>query len=186
MSTYKIIDSSISLLYCAQCANEFLEAHDDGRIICTDCGMTLVLDPKMIRVGQVKGTKYKMRDNKRYAFRELVDIGREDAFSDVFIPSPEPGRRPVGWKEKLRAEDEGREIEPDDSGLQNSNGQNGNGLNGYAKNENGTIHVAGVDDAPPKGWRNESVIDIISDEANPDSDSAGENAEGNAQNGHEA
>lgn len=168
MSSYKVIDSTISLLYCGRCANEFLEATPEGRIICTDCGMTMTIDPSMVRVGQIQGTKYKMRDNKRYSFRELVDTGRESAFSDVFVPSPEPGRKPIGWKDQLREEDQDTVGDADAADK--------------PKAENGTIHVAGVDDAPPQGWRNDSIIDIISDEAEPDTNGSTNGSSGGSSN----
>ena len=135
MSTYKVIDSSISILYCARCANEFLEVVSPGRLVCTDCGMVASFDPKLVKVGQLKGTKYKMRDKRRYSFREIVDEAREDAFHEVFVPSPEPGRQRVGWRSEETEE----------------------------KPAAGQIRVAGVDDDPGKGWRSETVMNILTD-----------------------
>ena len=137
MSTYKVIDSSISILYCAKCANEFLEIVPPNRIICTDCGMVTTFDPGLIRVGQLQGTKYKMRDKRRYSFREIADEARQDAFKEVYVPSPEPGRGRTGWRDEEKREDSGEKK----------------------------IRMAGVDDAPAKGWRNETMIDIVTDEA---------------------
>ena len=107
MSSYKIIDSTISILYCARCANEHLEVHSSGRIVCADCGMVTTFDPKLIRVGQLKGTKYKMRDTRRYSFREITDEARQDAFNEVYVPSPEPGKGKVGWRSEEKS-DEGQ------------------------------------------------------------------------------
>jgi len=159
MSSYKVINSTISLLYCARCANEFLEVHPEGRIICTDCGMTTTVDPQLVRVGQIQGTKYKMRDNRRYSFRGLVDEGREDAFSDVYVPSPEPGRKPIGWKDQLRTEDMDDEVKNDGR----SNGHK-KPKSERTSEQKDTIRVAGVDDEPSKGWRNDSVMDIITED----------------------
>ena len=137
MSSYKVLDSSISILYCAKCANEFLEFMPPNRIVCTDCGMTTTFDPNLIRVGQLKGTKYKMRDSRRYSFREIADEARQDAFKEVYVPSPEPGQGRTGW----RSEEESQE--PDQA----------------------KIRLAGVDDTPKKGWRSESALDILANEA---------------------
>ena len=143
MSTYKVIDSSISILYCAKCANEFLEIIPPNRIICTDCGMVTTFDPGLIRVGQLQGTKYKMRDKRRYSFREIADEARQDAFKEVYVPSPEPGRGRTGW----RSEEQSEEQKESESETQPQ------------------IRMAGVDDDPAKGWRNETMIDIVADEA---------------------
>lgn len=104
MSTYKIIDSTISVLYCAKCANEDLEVVSPGRLVCPDCGAVSSFDPNLIRVGQLKGTKYKMRDTRRYTFREIIDEARQDAFREVYVPSPEPGRGRVGWRSEEEAQ----------------------------------------------------------------------------------
>ena len=138
MSTYKVIDSTISILYCAKCANEFLEIMPPNRIICTDCGMVTTFDPSLIRVGQLQGTKYKMRDKRRYSFREIADEARQDAFKEVYVPSPEPGRGRIGWRSEEEAEEEKEQI----------------------------VRIAGVDDAPSKGWRSEEVLDILASEDN--------------------
>jgi len=140
MSTYKIIDSTISFLYCARCANEDLEVIGLGRLVCRDCGMDVKLDPKLIRVGQLKGTKYKMRDKRTYSFREIIDEGRKDAFKDKFVPSPDPGKGRIGWRD---------EDEPDASRKAHE-----------ALNEV-EIRIAGVDEHPGKGWRNQDVVDLI-------------------------
>lgn len=132
MSSYKVVDSTVSLLYCAKCANEALEIVSPGRLVCPDCSNVIEFDPQIVRVGQLQGTKYKMRDKRRYSFREIIDEARESAFDDVFVPSPEPGRGRTGWREK--------KVQPHE------------------------IRVAGVDDDSGKGWRNEPVMAIISDE----------------------
>jgi hypothetical protein len=137
MSTYKIIDSTISILYCAKCANEHLEVISPGRLVCPDCGSVSTFDTSSIRVGQLKGTKYKMRDTRRYSFREIIDEGREDAFREVYVPSPEPGRSRVGWRSEEMKE----------------------------KAEEGEIRMAGVDNQPGQGWRNETVVDMVTSEA---------------------
>lgn len=137
MSSYKVLDSTISVLYCAKCANEFLEIVPPNRIVCADCGMVTTFDPSLIRVGQLKGTKYKMRDSRRYSFREIADEARQDAFKEIYVPSPEPGRGRTGW----RSEEEGQ-------------------VSGEVK-----IRMAGVDDTPQKGWRSESALDILANEA---------------------
>lgn len=98
MSSYKVIDSTISILYCAKCAGEHLEVVSQGRFVCPDCGNIITFDPQIVRVGQLTGTKYKMRAKRRYTFREIIDEAREDAFSEVYVPSPEPGRGRVGWR----------------------------------------------------------------------------------------
>jgi hypothetical protein len=139
MSTYKIVDSTISVLYCAKCANEDLEIVSPGRLVCRDCGMDTTFDTSLIRVGQLKGTKYKMRDKRRYTFREIIDEAREDAFSEVFVPSPEPGRGRVGWRSEEEKEEQEEEVE---------------------------IKMAGINDDPSKGWRHEPLIDVLIDEAN--------------------
>ena len=143
MSTYKIIDSTISILYCAKCANEHLEVVSPGRLVCADCGMVTSFDTSLVRVGQLKGTKYKMRDTRRYSFREIVDEAREDAFSEVFVPSPEPGRKRIGWRSE-------EEKERPDEGVQ--------------------IKIAGVDDHPEKGWRSETLQEIITEEGDQEED----------------
>jgi hypothetical protein len=51
MSSYKVVDSAISILYCGRCANEHLEIISPGRLACADCGMVTTFDPKLIRVG---------------------------------------------------------------------------------------------------------------------------------------
>jgi hypothetical protein len=137
MSSYKVLDSTISVLYCAKCANEFLEIVPPDRIVCADCGMVTTFDPGLIRVGQLKGTKYKMRDSRRYSFREIADVARQDAFKEVYVPSPEPGRGRTGWRseEESQVSDEVK------------------------------IGMAGVDDTPEKGWRSESALDILANEA---------------------
>jgi hypothetical protein len=45
-----------------------------------------------------------MRDSRRYSFREITDEARQDAFKEVYVPSPEPGKGRVGW----RSEENGR------------------------------------------------------------------------------
>ena len=150
MSSYKVIDSTISLLYCARCANEFLEVVPPDRIVCSDCGMVYTIDPKLVRVGQIKGTKYKMRDSKRYSFRELVDEGREDAFKEVFVPSPDGGKGQVGWRNRQRAEETGAKDD-------HTNG-------GDTTGEPVEIRAAGVDDQA-KGWRSDALMETIADAA---------------------
>jgi len=142
MSTYKIVDSTISVLYCAKCANEDLELVLPGRLVCRDCGMETSFDTSLIRVGQLKGTKYKMRDKRRYTFREIIDEAREDAFNEVFVPSPEPGRSRIGWRSDNQ-EEQADEVE---------------------------IKIAGLNDDPKKGWRHEPLIDVLIDEAIPQED----------------
>ena len=139
MSTYKIVDSTISVLYCAKCANEDLEIVPPGRLICRDCGMITTFDTSMIKVGQLQGTKYKMRGKRRYTFRDIIDEAREDAFSEVFVPSPEPGRGRIGWRDEEK-EEHTEEI-------------------GEAE-----IRMAGIDDQPSKGWRSKEFMDILTDE----------------------
>ena len=142
MSTYKIIDSTLSILYCAKCANEDLEVIGPGRLVCRDCGMDVKLDPNLIRVGQLKGTKYKMRDSKRYSFREITDEARQDAFKEKYVPSPDPGKGRIGWRDEeepqaaRKAKEALDEVE---------------------------IRIAGVDENPGKGWRNQDVVDMITD-----------------------
>ena len=153
MSSYKVIDSTISILYCAKCANEFLEIVPPNRLVCRDCGMVTTFDPSLIRVGQLQGTKYKMRDKRRYSFREIADEARQDAFKEVYVPSPEPGRRRTGWRSEEPADDE---PEP-------------------------AIRMAGVDDAPDKGWRSEQALDILAAD-----DSEGEDDHASRLNGNGA
>lgn len=136
MSSYKVLDSTISILYCARCANEFLEIVPPNRIVCTDCGMVTTFDPSLIRVGQLQGTKYKMRDKRRYSFREIADEARQSAFKEVYVPSPDPGKGRTGWRHEEQAGEEQQ------------------------------IRMAGVDDAPAKGWRSDQVIDILAGEEN--------------------
>jgi hypothetical protein len=125
MSSYKIVDSTISILYCARCANEHLEAVSPGRLICPDCGQISTYDPDTLRVGRLTGTKYKMRSKRRYAFREIIDEAREDAFGEVFVPSPEPGRGKIGWRheDESRNEDEPTMEEQDDGAISCDNGK---------------------------------------------------------------
>jgi hypothetical protein len=153
MSTYKVVDSTISVLYCAKCANEFLEIMPPNRIVCTDCGMVATFDPGLIRVGQLQGTKYKMRDKRRYSFREIADEARQDAFKEVYVPSPEPGRGRTGWRDEEKEEETSEQP----------------------------IKMAGVDDAPRKGWRSDKVLDILaSDESDKEEGyDAGTNGNGN-------
>ncbi|MGB0388592.1 MAG: hypothetical protein ACPGWR_27545 [Ardenticatenaceae bacterium] len=136
MSTYKVVDSTISVLYCAKCANEDLEMISPGRLYCADCGMDTSFDTSQIKVGRLKGTKYKMRAKRSYTFREIVDEARQDAFSEVYVPSPDPGRGRVGWRKKKRE----------------------------ALTEE-QIRMAGVDDDPGKGWRSEGLMEIMAKEA---------------------
>ncbi len=151
MSTYKVVDSTISILYCAKCANEFLEIMPPNRIVCTDCGMVTTFDPGFIRVGQLQGTKYKMRDKRRYSFREIADEARQDAFKEVYVPSPEPGRERIGWRDEEKGDEEKKQ----------------------------TIRMAGVDDAPPKGWRSEKVLDILASEDNEEEETHDSRINGN-------
>lgn len=137
MSSYKVIDSTISILYCAKCANEHLEVVSPGRLVCPDCSTVSTFDPAVIRIGQLAGTKYKMRDSRRYSFREIIDEARQSAFSDVYVPSPEPGRKRTGWRS------EEKEASP----------------------EEGQIRLAGVEDNQ-SGWRNDTSLDLMADEQN--------------------
>jgi hypothetical protein len=146
MSTYKIIDSTLSILYCAKCANEDLEVIEPGRLVCRDCGMDVKFDPNLIRIGQLKGTKYKMRDKKSYTFRQITDEARQDAFKDKYVPSPDPGKGRVGW----RSEEEPQAAEKAARHAQEAM-------------EDVEIRIAGVDENPGKGWRNQDVMDIITD-----------------------
>jgi len=141
MSSYKIIDSTISVLFCARCANEDLEVIAPGRLVCRDCGMDVQLDPNLVRIGHLKGTKYKMRAKTKYSFRDIIDETRRDAFSDKYVPSPDPGQGRIGWREQdepgaaQKAKDAMDEVE---------------------------IRIAGVDDMG-KGWRNKDAVDMIAD-----------------------
>ncbi len=142
MSTYKIIDSTLSVLYCAKCANEDLEVIEPGRLLCRDCGMDVKLDTNLIRVGQLKGTKYKMRDKRKYTFREIIDEARQDAFKEKYVPSPDPGKGRTGWRdqEEPKAARQAQEAQDDME-----------------------IRIAGMDETPGKGWRNQDVVDLITD-----------------------
>ncbi|MCB0211013.1 MAG: hypothetical protein KDJ52_16865 [Anaerolineae bacterium] len=153
MSSYKVIDSTISVLYCAKCANEFLEIVPPNRIVCRDCGMVTTFEPSLLRVGQLQGTKYKMRDKRRYSFREIADEARQDAFKEVYVPSPEPGRKRTGWRSEENLEEESEQV----------------------------IRMAGVDDAPDKGWRSEEALNILAAD-----DSEGEDSHGPGTNGNGA
>lgn len=153
MSTYKIVDSTLSVLYCAKCANEDLEMIEPGRLLCRDCGMDVKLDPNLIRVGQLKGTKYKMRDSKRYSFREITDEARQDAFKEKYVPSPDPGKGRIGW----RAEEEPRAAKKAAQQAQEAL-------------ENVEIRIAGADEQPSQGWRNQDVVDLITDLAADEED----------------
>ncbi|MCL4267317.1 MAG: hypothetical protein KJ069_29340 [Anaerolineae bacterium] len=153
MSTYKIIDSTLSILYCAKCANEDLEVIEPGRLLCRDCGMDVKFDPNLIRVGQLKGTKYKMRDSKRYSFREMTDEARQDAFKDKYVPSPDPGKGRIGW----RGEEEPQAAQQAAQHAQEVH-------------DEVEIRIAGVDEHPGKGWRNQDVVDIITDMAADEED----------------
>jgi hypothetical protein len=104
MSSYKVIDSTISILYCAKCAGEVLDLISPGRLVCPDCGTVSTFDAGNLRLGRLVGTKYKQRSKRQYTFREIVDEAREDAFSEVFVPSPEPGRGRTGWRKEKEAE----------------------------------------------------------------------------------
>jgi len=73
--------------------------------------------------------------SRRYSFREITDEARQDAFKEVYVPSPEPGKGKIGWR--------GEEKSDQDS----------------------QIRMAGVDDDPGKGWQNEQVVNILADEA---------------------
>lgn len=153
MSTYKIVDSTLSILYCAKCANEDLEIIEPGRLLCRDCGMDVKLDPNLIRVGQLKGTKYKMRDSKRYSFREITDEARQDAFKEKYVPSPDPGKGRIGW----RSEEEPQAAKKAAQQMQEAL-------------EDVEIRIAGADENPGKGWRNQDVMDMITDLAADEED----------------
>lgn len=107
MSSYKMVDSTISVLYCARCAGEELDLIPPGSLVCRDCGNTVAFPSDKLKIGQIAGTKYKMRDTRRWSFRELIEEGRQDAFRDVYLPSPEPGKGKVGWSGELQGSDEG-------------------------------------------------------------------------------
>lgn len=145
MSSYKIIDSTISVLYCARCANEDLELIAPGRLYCADCGMDTTFDMSKVRVGRLKGTKYKMRAKRRYTFREIVDEGRQDAFSEVYVPSPEPGRKRIGWRHE---EENEPQMTTTDVPHQEAKVK---------------IGIVGASERP--GWRNEAFDEIITSEA---------------------
>lgn len=152
MSTYKVVDSTISVVFCAKCANEDLEMISPGRLYCPDCGMDTSFDTSKIRVGRLKGTKYKMRAKRSYTFREIIDETRPDAFSEVYVPSPDSGRGRIGWRKNKR-----KALTEED------------------------IRMAGVDDESGKGWRSETLMDIISSEALSE-----ENNEEKSQNGQDS
>ena len=155
MSTYKIVDSTLSILYCAKCANEDLEIIEAGRLLCRDCGMDFKFDPNLIRVGQLQGTKYKMRDKKSYTFRQITDEARQDAFKDKYVPSPDPGKGRIGWRD----EEEPEAAKTAQEAL-----------------EDVEIRMAGVDEPSGNGWRNQEVVDLITDiAAEEDEDDAGRN-----------
>lgn len=159
MSTYKIIDSTVSVLFCARCANEDLEVIEPGRLVCRDCGMDVKLDTSLIRFGQLKGTKYKMRDKRKYSFREIIDESRQDAFKEKYVPSPDPGKGRIGWRDvdEPKAADQAKEAQQ--------------------SLEEVEIRIAGVDEPPGKGWRNQDVVDMITEISaeEEDSDDAGSN-----------
>ncbi|MDT8305734.1 MAG: hypothetical protein RRC07_07335 [Anaerolineae bacterium] len=150
MSTYKIIDSTVSLLFCARCANEDLEVIAPNRLLCRDCGMDVTLDTRLIRFGQLKGTKYKMRDKRKYTFRDIIDEARQDGFKETYVPSPDPGKGRIGWRDEDEPEaaEEAREAQ-----------------------EASDIRIAGVDEPPRNGWRNQEVVDLISEMASDEEDS---------------
>ena len=154
MSTYKVIDSTLSILFCARCANEDLEVIEPGRLVCRDCGMDVKLDTNLIRFGQLRGTKYKMRDKRKYTFREIIDEARQDAFKEKFVPSPDPGKGRIGWRDEEEPEAARRAREGRDGA---------------------EIRIAGVDEHPGKGWRNQAVVDMITESAadEEDTDDAG-------------
>lgn len=164
MSSYKVVDSTISILYCAKCAGEHLEVVSPGRFVCPDCGNMITFDPKIVKVGQLTGTKYKMRAKRRYSFREIVDEARQDAFSEVYVPSPEPGRGQVGWRHERRKE---------------RSGGSEAALPAQAQAEESQIRMAGVDDHPGKGWRSEALIEMVANEAltQKDDDEGGNNGQ---------
>lgn len=159
MSTYKIIDSTLSVLFCAKCANEDLEVIEPGRLVCRDCGMDVKLDTSLVRFGQLKGTKYKMRDKTRYSFREIIDETRKDAFKENYVPSPDPGKGRIGWRdeEEPKAARQAKEVRQ--------------------SLEEVEIRITGVDEPPAKGWRNQDVVDMITDISaeEEDSNDAGSN-----------
>ena len=148
MSHYKIIDSTVSLLYCARCANEDLEVVAPGRLVCRDCGMDVKLDTNLVRVGQLKGTKYKMRSKRQYTFRDIVEEGRQDAFKEKYVPSPDPGKGRVGWRHE---EDPEAEAAAKD------------------QLEQVKVQIAGEDDRQ-QGWRNETLMDLITAETDTEID----------------
>jgi hypothetical protein len=158
MSHYKIIDSTVSLLYCARCANEDLEVVAPGRLVCRDCGMDVKLDTNLVRVGQLKGTKYKMRSKRQYTFRDIVEEGRQDAFKEKYVPSPDPGKGRVGWRHE---EDPEAEAAAKD------------------QLEQVKVQIAGEDDRQ-QGWRNETLMDLITAETDTEID---DDPGFNAQNG---
>lgn len=149
MSSYKIIDSTVTVLFCARCANEDLEVIEPDRLVCRDCGMDVRLDSSLIRFGQLRGTKYKMRDKRQYTFREIIDEARQDAFKEKYVASPEPGKGRIGWRDEdepkaaRQAKDEREEAE---------------------------IRIAGADERPDRGWRNQEVVDIITEIAADEED----------------
>lgn len=148
MSHYKIIDSTVSLLFCARCANEDLEVMAPGRLVCRDCGMVLDLDPNLVRVGQLKGTKYKMRAKRQYTFREIIDEGRQDAFKEKYVPSPDPGHGRTGWRHEEEPEAEAAAQE---------------------ELEQAQVLIAGEDDGQ-EGWRNEPLMEIITTQTETETD----------------
>jgi hypothetical protein len=158
MSHYKVIDSTVSLLYCARCANEDLEVVAPGRLVCRDCGMDVQLDPTLIRVGQLKGTKYKMRSKRQYTFRDIVEEGRQAAFKEKYVPSPDPGKGRIGWRHE---EDPQAEAVAKD------------------QLEQVKVQIAGEDDRQ-QGWRNETLMDLITAETDTEID---DDPGFNAQNG---
>jgi hypothetical protein len=111
--------------------------------------MDVKLDTSLIRVGQLKGTKYKMRDKTRYTFRDIIDETRQDAFKEKYVPSPDPGKGRIGWRdeEEPKAARQARETRDEVE-----------------------IRIAGVDEHPGKGWRNQEVVDIITDIAADEED----------------
>ncbi|HEX9924167.1 MAG TPA: hypothetical protein VGD99_16040 [Anaerolineae bacterium] len=148
MSSYKVVDSTISILYCAKCASEVLEVVSPGRLVCPDCGTVSQFDGANLRIGHLVGTKYKQRSKRQYAFREIVDEAREDAFNDVFVPSPEPGRGRTGWRKEQEQEEEA---------------------------EGGQVKTIGPGPNGDEGWRNEllrGIETIEGDKAHDRSDNA--------------
>ena len=156
MSTYKIIDSTVSVLFCARCANEDLEVIAPDRLLCRDCGMDVKLDTRLIRFGQLKGTKYKMRDKQKYTFRDIIDEARQDAFKETYVPSPDPGKGRIGWRDE--EEPEAAEAARD-------------------AQDAADIRIAGVDEPPGRGWRNQALEDLITgtELAEEDNDDPGSN-----------